>query len=142
MSAMATTIGLLHPGEMGSSVGAAGRAGGSRVLWTSQGRSASTRARAAADGLEDGGTLEQLVKASDVILTVCPPEAAADVARTVSALGFSGLYVDANAVAPSTAREIGAIVEKTGATYVDGGIIGPPARSPGGTRLYLSGQEA
>ena len=45
-----TTIGLLHPGEMGSSVGAAGRAGGSRVLWTSEGRSASTRARAAAKG--------------------------------------------------------------------------------------------
>src|SRR5262245_19749010 len=140
--AMTTTIGLLHPGEMGSSVGAAGRAGGSRVLWSSEGRSASTRARAAEDGLEDGGSLERLVKASGVILSVCPPEAATDVARTVGALGFTGLYVDANAVAPSTAREIGTIVEKAGATYVDGGIIGPPARSRGTTRLYVSGQAA
>jgi 3-hydroxyisobutyrate dehydrogenase-like beta-hydroxyacid dehydrogenase len=135
-----TTIGLLHPGEMGSSVGAAGRAGGSRVLWTSEGRSASTRARAASEGLEDGGTLAALVAASDVILSVCPPEAATDVARAVSALSFSGVYVDANAVSPATAREVGAIVEKAGATYVDGGIIGPPARSRGTTRLYLSGQ--
>ena len=137
-----TTIGLLHPGEMGSSVGAAGRAGGSRVLWTSEGRSASTRARAAAEGLEDGGTLAALVAASDVILSVCPPEAAPDLARSVSALGFSGVYVDANAVSPATSREVGTIVEKTGATYVDGGIIGPPARSRGTTRLYLSGAEA
>ncbi len=30
-----TTIGLLHPGEMGASVGAAARACGSRVLWAS-----------------------------------------------------------------------------------------------------------
>jgi 3-hydroxyisobutyrate dehydrogenase-like beta-hydroxyacid dehydrogenase len=137
-----TTIGLLHPGEMGSSVGAAGRAGGSRVLWTSEGRSASTRARAAADGLEDSGTLAALVGASDVVLSVCPPESAADVARSVAALGFSGLYVDANAVSPATAREVSAIAEKAGATYVDGGIIGPPARSRGATRLYLSGQAA
>jgi 3-hydroxyisobutyrate dehydrogenase-like beta-hydroxyacid dehydrogenase len=137
-----TTIGLLHPGEMGSSVGAAGRAGGSRVLWASEGRSASTRERAAADGLEDGGGLAAVVAASDVILSVCPPEAAADLARSVSALGFSGLYVDANAVSPATAREVGAIVEKAGATYVDGGIIGPPARSRGNTRLYLSGPAA
>jgi len=33
-----TTIGILHPGEMGSAVGAAARAGGARVLWASAGR--------------------------------------------------------------------------------------------------------
>lgn len=137
-----TTIGLLHPGEMGSSVGAAGRAAGARVLWSSEGRSASTRTRASADGLEDVPTLAVLVGESDVIVSVCPPDAATDVARAVSALSFSGIYVDANAVSPGTAREVGAIVEKAGATYVDGGIIGPPARSRGTTRLYLSGEAA
>jgi hypothetical protein len=50
--------------------------------------------------------------------------------------------VDANAVAPGTAREIGAIVEAGGATFVDGGLIGPPPRNAGSTRLYLSGREA
>jgi 3-hydroxyisobutyrate dehydrogenase-like beta-hydroxyacid dehydrogenase len=137
-----TTIGLLNPGEMGSSVGGAARAVGARVLWTSEGRSASTRTRASADGLEDVGTLAALVAASGVILSVCPPDAAPDVARAVSALNFRGIYVDANAVSPATAREVGTIVEKAGATYVDGGIIGPPARSRGTTRLYLSGQAA
>jgi 3-hydroxyisobutyrate dehydrogenase-like beta-hydroxyacid dehydrogenase len=50
--------------------------------------------------------------------------------------------VDGNAVAPATAREIGAVVERGGATFVDGGLIGPPPRAAGSTRLYLSGREA
>jgi 3-hydroxyisobutyrate dehydrogenase-like beta-hydroxyacid dehydrogenase len=31
---------------------------------------------------------------------------------------------------------------RTGASFVDGGIIGGPAWKPGGTRLYLSGKDA
>jgi len=136
------TIGILHPGEMGVTVGASARAGGSRVLWASEGRSAQTRERAAAAGLEDAKTLASLCAASGVILSVCPPHSAVDLARHVAAQGFSGVYVDGNAVSPGTAREIGRIIERAGATFVDGGIIGPPARARGTTRLYLSGAEA
>jgi 3-hydroxyisobutyrate dehydrogenase-like beta-hydroxyacid dehydrogenase len=139
---MATTIGLLHPGDMGGVVGACAKAAGQRVLWASAGRSAGTRQRAAAAGLEDAGTVAALVAASDVVLSICPPHAALDLAREVAALRFAGLFVDGNAVAPATAREIGAIVERGGATFVDGGLIGPPPRAAGSTRLYLSGREA
>jgi len=137
-----TTIGLLHPGEMGASVGAAARADGARVLWASEGRGADTAARAATAQLEDARTLAKVVAASDVILSVCPPHAARDVATAVAGAGFRGLYVDANAVAPATSREVAVIVERAGATYVDGGLIGPPPDKPGTTRLYLSGPEA
>jgi len=137
-----TTIGLLNPGEMGSMVGAAVRSGGSRVLWAGAGRSAATRKRASDAGLEDAGTVAALVAASDVILSVCPPHAAGDVAAQVAALRFAGTYVDGNAIAPATAREIGGIVEKGGATFVDGGIIGPPPVKPGTTRFYVSGTGA
>ena len=139
---MATTIGLLHPGDMGAVVGACARAAGQRVLWAAAGRSADTRARAAAAGLEDAGTVAKVLAASDVVLSICPPHAALDLAREVAAQRFTGLYVDGNAVAPATAREIGAIVERGGATFVDGGLIGPPPRAAGSTRLYLSGREA
>ncbi|MGH7396039.1 MAG: DUF1932 domain-containing protein, partial [Candidatus Rokuibacteriota bacterium] len=108
----------------------------------SAGRSADTRDRAAAAGLEDAGTVNALVAASDVVLSICPPHAALDLAREVAARRFTGLFVDGNAVAPATAREIGAVVEGGGATFVDGGLIGPPPRSAGTTRLYLSGREA
>lgn len=137
-----TTLGLLHPGDMGSVVGAAARAGGTRVIWASAGRSSATLARAAADGLEDAGSLDGVAAASDIILSVCPPHAALDVGRAVAARRFAGCFVDANAVSPATAREIGAIVEKAGARFVDGGIIGHPPRRPGTTRLYLSGGAA
>ncbi|HTI52924.1 MAG TPA: DUF1932 domain-containing protein [Verrucomicrobiae bacterium] len=137
-----TTIGILHPGDMGSVVGACAVAAGARVLWASEGRSAGSRERAAAAGLEDARTVAAVVAASDVVVSVCPPHAAIDVARDVAGRRFAGLYVDGNAVAPATAREIGAIVEAGGATFVDGGLIGPPPRKAGSTRLYLSGREA
>jgi 3-hydroxyisobutyrate dehydrogenase-like beta-hydroxyacid dehydrogenase len=139
---MAATIGLLHPGDMGAVVGACARAAGHRVLWAAAGRSAETRARAAAAGLEDAGTVAEVLAASDVVLSICPPHAALDLAREVAARRFTGLFVDGNAVAPATAREIGTIVERGGATFVDGGLIGPPPRAAGSTRLYLSGREA
>jgi 3-hydroxyisobutyrate dehydrogenase-like beta-hydroxyacid dehydrogenase len=139
---MALTIGILHPGEMGSAVAAAAAGGGARVLWAAEGRGAATRRRAEAARLEDVGTLAALAAASDVVVSVCPPHAAADVARAVAARRFTGVYVDANAVAPATARAIGGIVEGGGATFADGGIIGPPPQRPGTTRLYLSGGAA
>ncbi len=136
------TIAMLHPGEMGSVVGACARAGGARVVWASEGRGGRTAERAKAAGLEDVGTLRAAVMASDVVLSVCPPHAAVDVARAVVAEGYRGIFVDGNAVAPATAREIAEKIQAAGATFVDGGIVGPPPERPGSTRLYLSGTEA
>jgi len=133
------TIGLLHPGEMGAAVGKCLAGAGHRVLWVPDGRGAATRERADAAGLT-GVALAEIITRSDVIISVCPPHAALDVARLVA--GFRGLYLDANAIAPQTAREVAAIAEAGGAGYVDGGIIGPPPLAPGNTRLYLSGPRA
>jgi 3-hydroxyisobutyrate dehydrogenase-like beta-hydroxyacid dehydrogenase len=139
---MTAAVGVLHPGEMGAAVGAAARLNGMRVVWASAGRGEATRTRAAAAGLEDVGTVARLVAESALILSVCPPAAAADVGREVAALGFRGVYVDGNAVAPDTAARVGDIVSAAGAQFVDGGIIGPPPHRPGTTRLYLSGPGA
>jgi uncharacterized protein DUF1932/6-phosphogluconate dehydrogenase-like protein len=133
-------IGLLNPGEMGAAVGACLTDAGHRVLWASQGRTHQTAARARGAALTDAGTAIELARRADIIVSVCPPHAALDVARSVS--GYGGVYVDANAIAPGTAREVAEIVQRGGATYVDGGIIGPPPVSDGTTRLYLSGSAA
>ena len=136
-----TTIGLLHPGEMGAAVGRCLTAAGHRVLWVPDGRGPASAARAAAAGLTAAsGGLAGLVREADVIVSVCPPHAALEVARQVA--GFGGVYTDANAVSPATAREIARIVEAGGASYVDGGIIGTPPVAPGFIRLYLSGARA
>ncbi|HEY7492858.1 MAG TPA: DUF1932 domain-containing protein, partial [Candidatus Tectomicrobia bacterium] len=128
---------------MGASVGAAARRNQHTVLWASRGRSEDTIARAQRADLEDVGSVPELVKASEIVLSVCPPHAAADVAREVVGLGFTGLYVDCNAVSPDRSRAIQQLVERAGADYVDGGIIGGPAWTPeAGTHLYLSGPRA
>jgi len=136
------TIALLHPGNMGSTVGAAAATSGARVLWSSQDRSEASRKRANVAGLEDAKTLGAAVDQADIVLSVCPPDAAVDVAKSVAEKNFSGIYVDANAVSRATAEQIGGIVTKAGASYVDGGIIGAPVKQSGTTRLYLSGERA
>ncbi|MGD0244474.1 MAG: DUF1932 domain-containing protein [Streptosporangiaceae bacterium] len=133
------TIGLLHPGEMGAAVGKCLAGAGHRVLWVPEGRSEATKERAEAAGLT-GVTMAEIITRSAVILSVCPPHAALDVARDVA--GYGGLFVDANAISPATAGEVAAIAAAGGAGYADGGIIGPPPAAPGSTRLYLSGPRA
>jgi 3-hydroxyisobutyrate dehydrogenase-like beta-hydroxyacid dehydrogenase len=138
----ATVRGLLHPGEMGSAVGATLRAGGARVLWAPEGRSAQTRKRAEEIGLEEADSLEELARRAQVIVSVVPPHGAVEVARALAALRYHGQFVDANAVSPETARKIGRMLERGGAHFVDGGIIGPANRKPGAARIYLSGPGA
>ena len=140
-----TVIGLLHPGEMGAAVGGGLAGRGHRVLWVPAGRSAATARRAAAAGLEAADSVAVLAAAADVIVSVCPPHAALATARAVAAAGrFPGIYLDANAISPGTAREVRAVAGAAGASYVDGGIIGSPPdpAAPGLSRLYLSGVRA
>jgi 3-hydroxyisobutyrate dehydrogenase-like beta-hydroxyacid dehydrogenase len=136
------SVGLLHPGEMGASIGAALRRAGVEVRWASEGRGSATRRRAEAAGLTDAGTLAALGAGSDLVLSVCPRHAAAEVAGAVARLGFAGTFVDANAVAPATARALAATVAAGGGGFVDGDLIGGPVRPGGATRLYLSGPAA
>jgi 3-hydroxyisobutyrate dehydrogenase-like beta-hydroxyacid dehydrogenase len=109
------------------------------VVWASEGRSAETRERAEAAGLEDVGSVVEVAR-SDVVFSICPPHAAVEVARSLGPL--QELYVDANAVSPATVREVAGIVEAAGGRFVDGGIVGSPPRETGTTRLYLSGPKA
>ena len=125
-------VGVLHPGEMGAAVAAVVR---DEVLWAPEGRSEATAVRARDTGLRPA-PLAELLERCEVVLSICPPHAAIDVAR--SCAGYRGIYCDANAVSPETAREVARTV---GGEVVDGGIIGGPPRGPG-TRLYLSGGAA
>jgi 3-hydroxyisobutyrate dehydrogenase-like beta-hydroxyacid dehydrogenase len=136
----ATVIGLLHPGEMGAAVGHCLTNRGHTVLWASKDRGDQTATRAKAAGLTDAVTPRQVAAQAGVILSICPPHAALDVAWAVH--GFTGLYVDANAISPDTAREVAALITGNGGRYVDGGIIGLPPSEPGRSRLYLSGEDA
>jgi 3-hydroxyisobutyrate dehydrogenase-like beta-hydroxyacid dehydrogenase len=136
------TLALFHPGEMGVALGAALASHGFRVLWASQGRSTQTATRARAASLEDACTIEQAVKVAEVVVSVCPPHTALGLAREAVAHGFAGIYVDANAISPATARAVATVIDAAGGTFVDGGIIGLPPTAQKQPTLYLSGTQA
>jgi hypothetical protein len=130
-----TTVGLLHPGAMGATL-ARGIAG-AEVLWCPDGRSGATRRRAEAAGLTPFA-LDGLLAAADMVISICPPAFAEDVAR--SAGGFGGTFVDANAVSPARKARLG---EPFGERFVDGSVIGGAAPYGGAdVRIYLAGGRA
>ncbi len=135
-------IGLLHPGEMGISVAATAINSKHQVFWVSQGRSSKTRSRAEKYSLIEVNSLSRLCQRCEIVLSICPPQAAEDVARLVIETGFKGLYLDANAIAPQRSIKMGQIMKTAGIRFVDGGIIGGPAWTPKETWLYLAGDHA
>jgi 3-hydroxyisobutyrate dehydrogenase-like beta-hydroxyacid dehydrogenase len=135
-------IGILHPGEMGVSIAASAVNNGHQVFWLSPGRSDKTRTRAEKHTLIETDSLPELCRTCEMIISVCPPHAAEDVAKSVIGMGFRGLYLDANAISPHRAIEMGQTLTANGVQFVDGGIIGGPAWRPKETWLYLSGEHA
>src|SRR5512133_1289639 len=97
------------------------------VLWASEGRSEATRRRA--EAFRDVGTVRELVSESDLVISLCPPAIAEDVAGEVAAEGFDGIYVEANAIAPERVTRISGYLR-----CVHGAVI---ARTD--INLYLSG---
>jgi 3-hydroxyisobutyrate dehydrogenase-like beta-hydroxyacid dehydrogenase len=138
----ARRIGILHPGQMGIVVAISARNSGNEVFWASEGRSADTRKRASEAGLSDAGTLAKLCELCPVIVSVCPPEFAEELAEQVARKSYQGIYIDANAITPERTQRIAHRMEACGARFVDGSIIGPPSNARNRTWLCLSGEHA
>jgi 3-hydroxyisobutyrate dehydrogenase-like beta-hydroxyacid dehydrogenase len=135
-------IGILHPGAMGAAVGNALKPVAGAVIWAAAGRSLTTSKRAETADLVGVPDVAELARRADVVISVCPPDAARAVAEEVAPLlrRPGQLYVDANAVSPAT---VTGIAELIGAErVVDGAIIGPPAWEPGRTVVWLAGAAA
>ena len=142
---MPPIVAVIAPGMMGSAVAKRLTSAGVQVRTSLAGRSAATLARAHAAGMTDAADA-QLVQA-DFILSIVPPgDALALAERLAPAMRDATrkpVYVDCNAVSPSTVLRIDQVVRESGATFVDGGIIGPPPDVDSTrTRIYLSGPDA
>ncbi len=141
---MPPTVAVIAPGMMGSGVGGRLVENGIEVRTSLTGRSEATLARAKAAGMV--GASDDQIAASDIILSILPPGDALGLAERLApalrAAAKKPIYVDCNALDPKTVINIGRVIEATGATFVDGGIIGGPPK-PGYTpRIYLSGEAA
>ncbi|WP_030807256.1 NAD(P)-dependent oxidoreductase [Streptomyces sp. NRRL S-337] len=133
-------VGILHPGSMGAAVAACAATNAATVRWCTEGRSPASKARAEQFGLMPVATLQELLDRSDIVIGLCPPAAAEDLARDVAACRFDGVYVEANAINPERSARIAALLGPA-TTVVDGGVVGSPPVSGKTPTLYLSGSE-
>jgi putative dehydrogenase len=142
---MPPVVAVIAPGMMGSAVAKRLTSSGVEVRTLLTGRSAATVARARTAGMVDA-TLDQIA-AADFILSIVPPGQALSLAESLApamrAATRKPVYVDCNAVSPQTVLRIDRVVQDSGASFVDGGIIGPPPEPDSSkTRIYLSGPKA
>ncbi|WP_329177610.1 DUF1932 domain-containing protein [Streptomyces sp. NBC_01477] len=135
---MTVTVGLLHPGSMGAAFGAQMRARGHTILWCPDGRSDATRLRAEDADLQPAA-LAELVARSEVLLALCPPAAAEEVAAAVAAVraaSADAIYVEANAVAPSRVQRVAELLAPM--PVVDAAVVGSPPAGGKTPTLYLA----
>jgi 3-hydroxyisobutyrate dehydrogenase-like beta-hydroxyacid dehydrogenase len=146
MSQQFPTVAIVSPGDMGHVVGQVLVNHGLRVITALAGRSTRTQTLAAKAGIVDVDDYPALVREADLLLSILvPAEALATAHRLAEALMATGrtlLFVDCNAIAPETVRQIEAVITAAGSRCVDASIIGPPPRKPGSTRIYASGVHA
>ena len=142
---MKPTVAVIAPGMMGSAVAKRLTSSGIEVRTSLTGRGAATLARAQAAGMVDA--TDAGIAECDIILSILPPGDAVSLAERLAPAmrdaNHKPIYVDCNAIDPATARRVAAVVVATGASFVDGGIIGPPPEPDSrNTRIYLSGEGA
>lgn len=140
------TVAISAPGGMGAAVGARLVERGLTVLTPLAGRGQQSVVRAQEAGMRDANDHE--LAGADIILSIMPPAEALPFARRMAPVLHEArsraLYVDCNAVSAETARQIAAIIQGTGARFVDASIIGfpPPRGGNESPTFFCSGELA
>lgn len=139
-------VGILSPGDMGHAIGRVLVEHGLKVITCLEGRSERTCRLAEEAGIEPVKDYRQLAGDADMILSVLVPaeakNAAMLVAKALNETGRRIIYIDCNAIAPETVKEIGEIIVGAGSRFADAGIIGGPPDPKSATRFYASGADA
>src|SRR5271170_9464 len=143
---MGITVAVMAQGTMGAGVGKRLAERGAAVRTLLSGRSEASAGRAKAAGMTPAADERDLLAGADYFLSILPPAEAEGLASRLApalqSLAKKPVYVDCNAISPQTAERVAAIVEPTGAVFVDGGIIGGPPRDGYSPAIYASGQDA
>ena len=142
---MNPTVAVVAQGAMGAGVGGRLVERGLRVVTSLAGRSEASAKRAAAAGMIP--VSDQECAKADFFLSILPPSDALALAEKMAALiapsNHKPVYVDCNAVSPPTKVQIGNVIAKAGAPFVDVGIIGlPPRAGYDGPAMIVAGPES
>src|ERR1700730_11819959 len=136
-------LGILYPGEMGSTLGKLLAQNGFRVVTTLEGRSPRTRQLCQDSGFEVLPSLRAVLAAADIVFSVVPPGAALAVADSWCTgrppAPPPGLYVDLNSISPDSVHRVEGLLSQVGMAVVDGAIHGLASQLSNRGTLYLSG---
>ena len=139
-------IGLMSPGDMGSSVANFFVKAGFQVFSYLSDRSDLSRIRAKDSGIIDRESLESVVNEVDLFFSIIPPDKSVVIAKKVRDIALKNklnfVYLDMNAISPKTSLKIDKIFKESKVSYVDGSIIGAPPRENFFPRFYVSGNNA
>jgi L-threonate 2-dehydrogenase len=109
---------IVGTGETGQGMARALLNAGATVHTCVAGRSERTIALAHAAAIPIVPTFDELVASADIFLSIVPPASALDIAREVAraerATAHELVYMDCNAIAPQTVRNVAAIVGGSG----------------------------
>ena len=141
---MQPIVAVIAPGMMGSGVGQRLVENGIEVRTAARRPQRGDRARAKAAGMV--GASDEQIAASDIILSILPPGDALGLAngwppRCAPRRRSRSTSIATRSI-PATVLRIARVVEETGATFVDGGIVGGPPKPGYSPKIYLSASGA
>ncbi len=146
MNESMVTVGILYPGEMGAALAQLLRSRGVRTATTLKHRSQRTIRLAEAAGVVALDSLPELIRQSEVVISVVPPAAAEEVADSycqyASLSPPSAVYVDANAISPELAEHLAEKLAGSGRSFVDASVNGLARTLTASGTLFLSGGDA
>ena len=141
-----STVAILSPGDMGHAVGQRLRENELDVVTCLAGRSERTRSLASKAGIRDIATMEELVKQSDLVMSMtvsaAVPSLCREVADAIKSTGSDILFAECNAIAPQLARDLEPVINDAGGRFADVSIIGGPPRPGYSPHFYTSGKYA
>lgn len=144
MTKRSCTVGIIYPGELGSSLGKLLATSGFRVVTTLEGRGPRTCRLCRDAGLEVLDSLSKVVRACDIVISLVTPAAAVDVADHFCDCAYltsrPPLFIDANSISPNTAQKIFRMVSRARCRFVDASIHGLASRLRNQGTMYLSGR--
>ena len=136
--------GILHFGELGTSLARLLIQQGCPVVTTTVDRSADTRARAVRAGVHQLPSVPAVISESEIVFSLVHPAASVGVAteflQVRSDLESSCLFVDGNSIGPLEVEVLRKAFESAGADWVDMTIHGTADRLGDKGVAYLSGR--
>ena len=120
---MSYKVGIISPGFIGVQLAHSLVHNRQKVMYASEGRSEGTIKHAKMLQLEDVGSISEMGKVADIIVSVAPHEEIVEISQAVIDSRFKGLFVDFNWIRGDEWKEYRDHLLESGMSYVDAAVF-------------------